>query len=232
MLRDELINTSEIIGSDWKMDKPFMIDELHEHIVINDELGLLSPRVFEGSLSFETVSGKLMMYSSGDRIRLWCNDENRLEFMLNSIPITGNKKTIIIKKMIETLGYIDTYYDDLSGWESFVVIYANTVYRLSIGTIDGRVLSSIKEYYPRNGQPTSKEYYAEWHKKNNRDHTYKEMGNIELKSEAYGDAESGLGSIITDQVENELLEAMKVIEQYQNTYYGKAIIDEIVEMAR
>ena len=228
----------ELIAKGFRMDRPAIkTEDLHGLMDVSKELGLISLDTFTDSLSiiYNADTGKNEVFSAGQKIRLNIKDNGTIRPTLEGYDVKGSKRLAIYKAMMEHSRYILDHFipthlgDTIEGeWSYYRFMWNDKVMQLSVMN-GNKAANALKIYTPKEYEPTAKEYYEKWYGMRQKGSS-RQLGGIELEHEVYGNAEASLGGIVTDQIEDELLESYKTFVQYKDTYIGKQLLEDLVTL--
>jgi len=228
----------ELIQLGFRLDRPVnKTEDMHELMDVNQELNLISVETFTASISivYNEETKKHEIYSAGEKISLKVSDKGIIRPTLNGYSIKGSKRLALYKAMMEHQKYILDYYvpthlgNTIEGdWAYYRFMWNNRVLQLSVMT-GNKAANALKIYKPKPSEPTSKEYYKKWYNMSQKGNS-QQLGTLEMEHEVYGNAEASLGGIISDQIEDELLEAYKTFTQYKDTYIGRKLLEDLATL--
>jgi hypothetical protein len=219
---------SDLIQLGFRMDRQEVdLENCHDLLSTELELSLVTDRQLAQSLAV-TVNDdhKAVITASGDKVKLTIHN-SKVYPELKNIRLQGRKKLIILQTIIKHGIKLNTWTDN--GWVVYQVLWNNKPY--NVGYMESNPNACFMSKVHKKEQKLSpKDYNKRWRQYTSK-HQFTEMGNIELSHEVYGHSEASLGSIVTDSIEDELLEAYRVFERYRDTYVGKQLLDDLVSMA-
>ncbi len=196
---NEYSNTTQLV-------KDIPVANKHELMLIGRELSLIGMEAFAKGLHTRSVDGKLGVYLLDDKIKLSI-DKGRITMYLRSVPISGKKRFAVLKLLLETVGWINHYTSN--GWKVFTVELNGREY--NIGYLEDNPVASFMSVKK---QSDSDDYYNEYYKQTSSG--WRRPRSVELETGSYGDNATGLGSIFTDQVKEELDEINAYIQTVKN----------------
>lgn len=207
-----------LIAAGFHMERPALrLEDNHDLLDIELELKALGNAMFNEQLTSYTYNGKVKFKVAGTPVKLKI-DGKRIKPVLDGIYLTGPKKGIVLKRVLDHSVNVDLTEDET--WITHTVVFNGKPYRIGkMKEADAWFMTkvTIPEHTPGD--------YARLWRQRTAKHEYTALGQIELVSDQYGEAEVGLGSIVTDQIEAEMEEAVATILKYKDTYAGRQVYD-------
>ena len=216
----------QLINSGFSMNKKVLqADNCHDLIHLEKEMSTLY-QTFALSVAITHSEDRMDILLAGDTVDLIPNG-NKIEVKVKGTLMKGMQRSYLIKKLIEENGIIDTY--SSHDWEIYVFIHNGHLLQAGFMSTEYGIVSYLRKYYARNdyNEPTSEEYYQVWKdkRKTQRSHTY-----TEAYHPTYGDAATGLGSIYTDQIHDQLDEILALVRQIADEPEYSEQLDDLRDM--
>jgi hypothetical protein len=181
------------------------VDNCHDLMNINSELQLVSTRRFIESITVHKVNARLVFKAANDNIKLISTGrKNNIELSIRDSVITGNKRLYILQQILKYGNIIDT--EEAEEWSIYIVEFNKYVYSIGFNK-DNPNVAFFKDYKPYKYEPNTKDYYKQYRQPDNT----KVRRTPQLVDPQYGDHASGLGSIFTDQIKEELQDIIEYI---------------------
>jgi len=201
------------------------VENHHDLMVIEKELSAVDNDQFRKSL-YAVQGDRTEFYSGDDKIKLSVSSQGKVKAKLKGVEISGVKRTAVYMLILETCHVLDTNAN--GDWNMYVFSLNGKFYNIGFldENINANFMSKYNEFYDN---INNEEYYKELFKQRTKHSTDKVA--TELHSDVYGDAVSGLGSIVEDQIEEDLLQALEMLRAYKDTPQFtdiKADLEEIV----
>lgn len=203
----------QLIASGFNMMRTVpQVENCHDLISLDKEMSTLYAS-FAESVGVRRDKERVDIMLANDSVDLVPDRQGKIQLQVKGIALKGMQRSYIIKRLIEANGIIDTY---TSGdWELYMFHHNGHILQAGFMNGDYGIVSYLKIYKPRSdyNEPSVEEYYNTW-----RDKTKKNRKGLSVTphDEAYGDAASGLGSIFTDQVRDQLDEIYAYIKQIKD----------------
>jgi len=175
-------------------------ENCHDLISLEKEMSTLYAS-FAESVAVRRDEGRIDIMLANDSVDLVPDRSGKIRLEVKRIPLKGMQRSYIIKRLIEVNGIIDTY---TSGdWELYMFHHNGHILQAGFMDSEYGIVSYLRVYRPRTdyNEPSVEEYYNTWKDKTKKN---KRGMSVTPHDDAYGDAASGLGSIFTDQVRDQL----------------------------
>ena len=197
------------------------LEDNTDFIDIDSELRLIGNRQIAEHLTSYMVDDKVRFRLGNDAISMTLVGK-RVVIKLGGYTLTGAKKGIILDRVIKHSVIVDQMVDEQ--WIMYTVVFNGKPYRI------GKMKESDAWFMSKliTKPSTQRDYYKLWQQRRTQA-KYKAMGIMETEHEVYGSAEQSLGSVFTDQVEDEMLEAIQTILQYKDTHIGATLVADLID---
>ncbi len=201
------------------------VEDHHDLMKMDTEMQLVSTEQFIDGLLCVVNEGRTHFEVAGESIKLMVSGKGKVTVRLGDTYITGAKRVAVYKLLMEQSGILDA--SKSGDWNIYVVMFNNTLY--TIGFLDGNqnanFMNKYNEYFD---EVNTKTYYEDLFRQRTKHSSDKTPA--ELHSSVYGDAVSGLGSIVEDKIVGDLDEAMAMIRAYKDTAQFQDIRDELMDI--
>ncbi len=204
---NEYSNTTQLV-------KDINVPNMHELMILDKELSLITKQAWTTSIHHVLTDNKLRITISGDIISMKMNEKGKVLFHLSGTEIRGNKKLSVIKYML-TFGWVNHWSDN--GWNVFTILWNGREY--NVGYMDDNLNAC---FMSRAKTPTDKEYYQQYY--NQTSSGWRRPYTATLEDEVYGDAASSMGYVFSGEVEQQLQEALELIQSVSSdTMYSETL---------
>ena len=209
MIENEFYSYEDYAQLGGRMVKKQVVTDTTALIDIENEVSLVSTRQFATALTCVTVEGRTTFQVAGDDIKVMQPKKGSCRFTVKGESIKGKKKLILIQEIIRRSSVLDR--GEWAEWETMVIMFNSKLF--TVGFIKGEsgacYMTKYNEYFD---EENSEDYYKQLFKERTQ-HSF-EQRKIELSSDAYGDALTGLGSIVGDAMEEQALDALTTLEGF------------------
>ena len=232
---DELIASKEMIGDYSELENSFMgctmvkrqlkPENIHSLMDMSKEFNLVGHKAFKEAISFITnEEDHTTIKVSGDAVSIVPDGRGIMQFRIKSERLSGAFKVILIQEIIKRSRIYDVY--EAGEWEMYVFAYNGYTYIAGFITNgDGFINTFMKDYKPRSGEPTVKDYYTKWQRDNNKVH----QPVAQFKAYKQGDSQYSLDDNITafgsERLEQEIQECMEYILAHEGIAEAHHIVD-------
>ncbi len=209
-------------NTNMQIDKiDITIEDNHQLMLIDNELSLISTKQFSLSLNARQVDNRTDIYCADDKITL-AIDSGKIAPRLKGINIKGSKKLAVLRMILDTVGWVDHY--NASGWSVFLVRWNRRLY--NIGYLED---NSSASFMRQQRKDTVEDYHSAYYRKRSSGWR-RPLGSIEMGTEQYGDNASGLGSVFSTEVKDQLDEALELVESTLGDDEYKVELDNLREV--
>ena len=161
-IKSDILSSGDYSYEDYDIQGSRIIPKMyvtncHDLMDMSKEMGLLSNDAFKRSLVLKQEDGKITIYSSGERVIIRANEKNIMTFSINGYMISGMKKVILIKMIMQSSDLLDA--TDSNGWTMYKIEYNSRLYSVGFMSDGQKTVCFMKDFVEYSWIPTAVDYY-------------------------------------------------------------------------